>query len=337
MKEIIFSSLYTPSGLSVVIPNYNGRELLEANLPALYQALKLVAVPYEIIVPDDASTDDSISFLKANYAEIIIFENTINKGFAPNINSGIFLTKFDLIFLMNSDVKLVGDYFTSQFQYFTKGSTFGVMGRIIGYENDHIQDAAKTQYKHGLKIGANVNLVPTNPLQLWFPTLYLSGANALVHREKLMMLQGFDEAYAPFYGEDLDLCMRAWKVGWHSYYHHAAVCRHPNSVTIKKYNKKKKIQIIVYRNRFIMHAIHLSGLQLIGWNVWIRLQLVFKTLLFKTEFATAFFQFLKYKTQILNARKALQTLGLQTRTMHSNDEVYSLVMNEQQRLGSRQS
>ena len=334
MTEVTIST-FTPGGLSVVIPNYNGRELLEANLPALYQALKLAAVSFEIIVPDDASTDDSISFLKANFPDITIVENNINRGFAPNINSGIFLAKYDLVFLMNSDVKLVGDYFTSQLQYFAKASTFGVMGRIIGYDNEEIQDAAKTQYKHGLKIGANVNLVPTNPLQLWFPTLYLSGANALVHREKLMMLQGFDEAYAPFYGEDLDLCMRAWKVGWHSYYHHAAVCRHPNSVTIKKYNKKKKIQIIVYRNRFIMHAIHLSGLQLIRWNVWIRLQLLFKTLLFKTEFATAFFQFLKYKTQIQNARKALQKLGFKTGTLHSNDEVYSQVLAAQLHVGYR--
>ncbi len=327
---------YSPNGISVVIPNYNGRQLLEENLPSLYQALALAGLSYEIIVPDDASTDDSISFLKANFPDIVIVENLTNKGFAPNINSGIFLAKYDLVFLMNSDVKLVGDYFTSQFQYFTKASTFGVMGRIIGYDNEEIQDAAKTQYRHGLKIGANVNLVPTDPLQLWFPTLYLSGANALVKREKLMMLQGFDEAYAPFYGEDLDLCLRAWKVGWHSYYHHAAVCRHPNSVTIKKYNKKKKIQIIVYRNRFIMHAIHLSGLQLLGWNVWIRLQLIFKTLFFKTEFATAFFQFLKYKNQVFDVRKGMQTLGVQTGTLLTNNEVYRQVIAEQQKLGYKQ-
>lgn len=326
---------YLPNGISVVIPNYNGKQLLEANLPALYNSLELAAVPYEIIVPDDASEDDSLSFLKNNYPEIIIVENVVNRGFAPNINSGIFRARYDLVFLMNSDVKLEGDYFSSQFPYFTKPSTFGVMGRIVGYENDNIQDAAKTQYKHGLIIGANVNLIPTNPAELWFPTLYLSGANALVHREKLMLLQGFDEAYAPFYGEDLDLCMRAWKVGWHCYYHHSVVCRHPNSVTINKYNKKRKIQIIVYRNRFIMHAIHLQALQLLVWNFWIRMQLVFKTLLMQTEFSIAFFQFLKYKNQIRKSRKSLKTLGIETGTVLSNDAVYKLVAGEQDKKGYR--
>lgn len=325
-------SIQTAS-ISVVIPNYNGRNLLEANLPALYKALNLAAVEFEIIVPDDASTDDSIIYLKENFPSIIIVQNLINQGFAPNINSGIFRAKYDLVFLMNSDVKLTGDYFRSQFHYFSQPNTFGVMGRIIGYDNDQVQDAAKTQYKTGLKIGANENLIPVDLMQDWFPTLYLSGANALINRKKLILLKGFDEAYAPFYGEDLDLSLRAWKVGWACYYHHQAICRHPDSVTIKKYNKKRKIQIIVYRNRFIMHAIHLDGIDLFRWNCWIGIQLLFKTLFLKTEFAIAFFQFLRYRKQILESQKALITLGTITGTLLTNQEVYELVTLNQEKLG----
>lgn len=321
-------SIQTTS-ISVVIPNYNGRNLLETNLPALYTALNLAAVEFEIIVPDDASTDDSIVYLKENYPDIIIVQNLINQGFAPNTNSGIIRAKHDLVFLMNSDVKLTGDYFSSQFHYFSQPNTFGVMGCIIGYDNDQVQDGAKTQYKTGLKIGANENLIPLAGCQEWFPTLYLSGANALIDRKKLLLLKGFDEAYAPFYGEDLDLSIRAWKVGWACYYHHEAICRHPNSITIKKYNKKRKIQIIVYRNRFIMHAIHLSGIDLLRWNCWIGIQLLFKTLFLKTEFAIAFFQFLKYRKPVSMSRKLLKALGRNTGTFNSNSQVYSLIWTAQ--------
>ncbi|MFN5430478.1 MAG: glycosyltransferase family 2 protein [Cyclobacteriaceae bacterium] len=50
--------------ISVVLPNYNGRNLLAANLPSVFAALQTAAVEFEVIVSDDASTDGSVAFLK---------------------------------------------------------------------------------------------------------------------------------------------------------------------------------------------------------------------------------------------------------------------------------
>src|SRR5436190_15076638 len=109
--------------ISVVIPNYNGRDLLESNLPATYTALKIANVDYEIIVSDDASTDDSVNFLKKKYPAIKIIENKTNRGFSPTINTGIFAATKDLVFALNSDVKITGDYFTPQLNYFSNKDT----------------------------------------------------------------------------------------------------------------------------------------------------------------------------------------------------------------------
>lgn len=84
--------------ISVIIPNYNGEDLLKENLPSLYSALSTSGImEYEVIVPDDASTDGSVAFLENNYPEIIIVKNKENKGFSGNVNTGIKISTMDLI------------------------------------------------------------------------------------------------------------------------------------------------------------------------------------------------------------------------------------------------
>ncbi len=311
--------------ISVIIPNYNGRQLLEKNLPPLIDALQMAGVGYEIIVADDASTDDSLTFLSLHYPAINIVASGVNKGFASTANAGIFAASKSLVFLLNSDVCLTGDYFTPLLPYFDKEDTFGVMGRIIGINNDTIQDAAKTQYSTGLKIGANINLVPENASVLWFPTLYLSGANALMDRKKLMLLKGFDELYSPFYGEDLDLSLRAWKLGWKSYYNHMSVCRHPDSVTIKKYHQKSKIKRVVYRNRFVMHEIHLSGYRKVFWYIWIGIQLLGKSIWWQKAFLGGFYDFLKMINRVQHSKKEYKKLTLSQKEEWTNEEVFEFL------------
>jgi GT2 family glycosyltransferase len=114
--------------ISVVIPNYNGKHLLESNIPFVYAALRSSGITdFEIIVSDDASHDDSVDFLKSNYPAIILIENKINKGFSGNMNVGIFRSTKDLVLLLNSDVVLTAGYFKNQLHYFKKSDTFGVM------------------------------------------------------------------------------------------------------------------------------------------------------------------------------------------------------------------
>ncbi|MDB5151144.1 MAG: glycosyltransferase, partial [Mucilaginibacter sp.] len=117
-------------GISVVIPNYNGTKLLTQNLPSVYTALKNSALPYEVIISDDASTDDSVAFIKTNYPDVILISNSENSGFSVNINKGIAAAKLELVLLLNSDIKLDEHYFEPQLKYFDKPGTFGVMGKI---------------------------------------------------------------------------------------------------------------------------------------------------------------------------------------------------------------
>jgi GT2 family glycosyltransferase len=254
-------------GLSVVIPNYNGEQLLGKNLPLLYQALTTSQLSYEIIIPDDASTDGSVAFLRQHYPDIRVVEHRQNQGFATNINAGIRLASKDLVFLLNSDIELTPDYFQPLLAYFDDPQTFGVTGRIIAMDSDTIQDGAKyPDYSFG-NIRSTLNFIPEDPAgqPRKVPTFFMSGANILADRQKLWELGGFNELFSPFYSEDVDLGLRAWRLGYACYYEHQAVCRHPNSVTINKYNSKRKVSIIAKRNKFYLHYLHLQGLELYYW------------------------------------------------------------------------
>jgi len=253
-------------GISVVIPNYNGIRLLPEILPPLIIALENSGLTHEIIIADDFSSDDSVNWVKMNYPDVILIGNDSNMGFSPTINKGIFRAKYSMLLLLNSDVKVSENYFLSLIDYMNDDDCFGVMGKIIGWNDDKVQDGGKYPSYHGVKIKTSGNYLPLerDPGQK-FLSMYLSGANAFVDRAKLLKLGGFDELFAPFYVEDFELSLRAWRMGWKLYFEPLAVCRHQESVSIKSRSKKSFVKGIYYRNKMFLHAIHLPKNKMFLW------------------------------------------------------------------------
>lgn len=279
--------------ISVVIPNYNGKKLLEKNLPAVFAALKNVS-DYEVIVADDASTDDSVNYIQTNWENVILIKNTINGGFSKNINSGFKKASKELVLALNSDVHLSEDYFVEQFKYFESPETFGVMGSI--YNNGKLIDAAKYPVWKAGKLVTTINVVILDKTSDWIPTLFLSGANALMDRKKLMQLNGMDERYSPFYMEDVDLSVRAWRMGWKCYYEPKSNCNHIISSTIDSNNKKNFVKFISKRNKLIFHHIHLQGNRRVLWQTEIIFNLLFRWLFFSFDYYKIYAE---YKQQLV--------------------------------------
>jgi GT2 family glycosyltransferase len=298
----------SPNGISVVIPNYNGTTLFPQTLPPLLAVMQDANLPYEIIVSDDCSTDDSVEYLKKNYPAIVVVEGKVNKGFSGACNQGMRAARFDLVLILNSDIILTKGYFSHQLKYFQREDTFGVMGRIIGWNDEKIQDAARLPVFQGLKVKTSVNylLTPMQGESLY--TFYLSGANALINRKKLLELGGFDELYSPFYIEDCDLSFRAWRLGWKCYYENRAVCRHQTSTTVKAKSKKEYVEAIYNRNKFFLHAIHLKVYQLPFWFLQIIVELILRSLTLRFSYAKSIKLFLKSRKQCLQSRKRFEVL-----------------------------
>ena len=294
-------------GLSVIIPNYNGSLLLENNLPSVFAALQHSNLLYEVLVVDDCSTDNSIEFIGKNYPNIKLIEKAKNTGFSATCNVGITQAKYPYIMLLNSDIQLSLDYFTGQLDYFEFKDTFGVMAKIVGAKQGEVQDTARLYTFNGFKIKANRFFRVENPTKP-IPTAYLSGANAIVDAEKLRILGGFNENFSPFYYEDFDLGLRAWKMGWRCYYHPDTYCLHDHSSTTRNYRSKNWVLSIFFRNRFIVHAIHLEKFQLLMYYFQLFTDALLMWMLGKFYFYKALYQFIVSYGEIRSSRKNLENL-----------------------------
>ncbi|HTH83207.1 MAG TPA: glycosyltransferase family 2 protein [Mucilaginibacter sp.] len=294
--------------VSIIIPNYNGRQLLENYLPHTITAIENAGVHYELIIVDDCSTDDSVQFILQKYPSVKLLVNKKNGGFSYTCNRGIEASGCELILLLNSDVKLTPGYFEHQFRYFLMDDTFGVMGRIIDMQGDGIQDAARMPKFNGFKLKTDYFYYTDNPADNLY-TFYLSGANALIDAAKLKQVGGFYELFSPFYCEDMELGIRAWRLGWKCYYEHQSTCRHEISASTKNYQKPKWIKSLYYRNRFYLHALHLNGLALLCWYIQITLiDLLPKLLVGQLWIWKSYSELFKNRTEIKHYKNGLNDL-----------------------------
>lgn len=257
--------------VSIVIPNYNGQQLLVDTIKCTQVALESSDIgDFEIIVSDDASTDDSVNLILHDFPDVILVRSEVNTGFAGNMNRGIKRASKDLVCFLNSDVHLTSSYFTSQLYLFENEQTFGVMGAIYDQETNEPQDGAKKPRIGYLRIESNKNTFSSTDL---LPTMFLSGANALVRREYLNQLGGFCELYNPYYSEDVDLGLQAWCRGWKLYFQPLAICHHAQSSTIKKL-PNKGVRMIAKRNKHFLHFLNLPS----GLNALYLLSVLFNSL-----------------------------------------------------------
>ncbi|MES2767908.1 MAG: glycosyltransferase family 2 protein [Bdellovibrionota bacterium] len=308
--------------ISVVIPNYNGTALLKDNLPSVYQALKkLGSTDYEVIVADDASKDDSVDFLEKNYPEIVIVKNAKNLGFSGNINSGLKVATKDLVLALNSDVKLTEDYFIHQMKYFNDAEVFGVMTTIVDPRSQQVVDSAK--YAKQSFFGVIKSTLNAQSGDKNLPSFFLSGANALIDRKKLEKIDYFNELFSPFYGEDVDLGMRAWRMGWTCIYEPKSICYHEASSTIQSSHKKNTIRNISRRNKFTFHDLHLDSCKRFLFFSKVALDLFVRWLVFDFNYYKSFSEYLQKKGRINNYKKMFGDLNPKYKTQDALQRIES--------------
>jgi GT2 family glycosyltransferase len=312
-------AIKTTFSISVIIPNFNGKHLLEKNIPYVYKALQTSEiVDFEIIVTDDASSDDSISFIQSNFPEIIVLANSVNIGFGGNCNRAMYAATKELIFFLNSDVQLEEGYFKPLVAYFNHEKCFGVMGSIWDESLTRLQDAAKYPNVSFGKINGATNYTIENSEQGTF-SFFLSGANALIDREKLVELNGFEEAFNPYYFEDLDLGIRAWKLGYYCYFDPNAKCIHPISSTIKK-EPSDKVKTIIERNRILIHFFHLSSSEWCFYQFKVIFKGYVKLLMGQHQLINGWRMFASKKTALKAKRAELQNSTIRLKDIKKNIE-----------------
>lgn len=225
--------------ISIVIPNFNGKELLQKNLPLVLTAKQNKKNNIkEIIIVDDGSSDDSVQFLKENFArKVRIIVHKKNRGFATTINTGVRMAKGEFVCLLNSDVIPSNNFLAGILNDFEDSAVFGVSLHEKGY------GPASGKFEKGFIIHQGMPESKNTEESFW-----ASGGSSVLKRSVFMELKGMDdELLSPFYWEDLDLSYRAQKRGYKILWDPRMNVLHEHESTVKKLNQKY-VQRIRERN-----------------------------------------------------------------------------------------
>ncbi|MCZ2149323.1 MAG: glycosyltransferase [Bryobacterales bacterium] len=244
---------------TVVIPNWNGRDLLEKYLPSVVTAL--AGNPEnEILVVDNGSTDGSVAYLREHFPTVTVLAQSSNLGFGGGSNAGFRAARNDIVVLLNSDMRVAPDFLQPLLDGFTDDKVFAVSCQIFFTDpNKARQETGLTQawWNNG-RLGVRHRL--DDAVTGIYPCFYAGGGSSAYDRAKFLELGGFDSLFHPFYLEDTDLGIQAWKRGWKVFYQPRSVVWHEHRGTIGRTHKPDYINTIVQKNflLFLWKNIHES-------------------------------------------------------------------------------
>ncbi|MCS7042906.1 MAG: glycosyltransferase [Bryobacteraceae bacterium] len=237
---------------SVVIPNWNGRDLLEKYLPPLVRAMS-GHPDNEIIVVDNGSTDGSAAFVREHFPEIRLLALPENLGFGGGSNAGFRAAKNDIVVLLNSDMRVAEDFLEPLLEGFTDPQVFAVSCQIFFSDpQKRREETGLTQgwWSHGM---LRVRHREDDAVDRLFPCFYGGGGSCAFDRRKFLELGGFDPLLHPFYLEDTDLGYLAWKRGWKVMYQPKSRVWHEHRGTIGRTFGRGYIENVIRRN-FVLFA-----------------------------------------------------------------------------------
>ncbi|MEK7119331.1 MAG: glycosyltransferase family 2 protein [Patescibacteria group bacterium] len=231
-----------PVSASIIIPNWNGKYLLEKNLQAVIAASEGA----EVVVVDDGSTDDSISFLKKHFPTVRIIAKKKHEGFASSVNAGVEAAHGDIVVLLNTDVVAEKGFLQPLLRHFQDESVFavGCMDKSKEANSVVLRGRGLARWQKGFFVHERGEVDASD-------TAWVSGGSGAFLKSIWNTLGGMDALYDPFYWEDIDLSFRARKAGYRILFEPTSIVWHFHEEgKIKQSFSNARVAIIAYRNQF---------------------------------------------------------------------------------------
>lgn len=205
--------------ISIIILSYNTKNLLKECLNSIYKYLPKDL--FEIIVVDNASSDKSSDMVKKDFSDVLLIKSDTNLGFAKGVNLAVKNAKGEFLLFLNSDILLEDSSILSIIKYMHENRYISIAGGQL------LDKEGKAQRSYGsfytLPIVFNMLLRGDRGeiLSKKYDTIkkvdWVSGGFMVVRRELFSKLNGFDESFF-MYIEDMELCYRARKAGYDTYF-----------------------------------------------------------------------------------------------------------------------
>ena len=213
--------------VSIVIPVYNQSR---HTFRCLQSLLEHTEIPYEVIVVDNASRDDTSRMLAAMEG-IQVIRNQDNKGFVAACNQGAEAGKGNYYLFLNNDTEVTRGWLEAMLKPF-EDEKVGIVGAKLVYPDGRLQEAGNIIWEDGTGWNYGRGDDPDLPQYSYMKEVdYCSAACLLIHKNLWLELGGFDQKYAPAYYEDTDLCFAARQQGYKVIYQPEARVVHHEGVS----------------------------------------------------------------------------------------------------------
>jgi len=238
-----------------VIPSRNGRHLLAAQLPGIFNDL---SAPAEVIVVDNGSVDGTAEWLRSDWPQVEVELCRFPLSFAAAVNRGIARARYSHICLLNNDMLLQSGFFAALLDAFRQvPGLFCATAQICFPAGVRREETGKAVMAQNHPDDFPLRCDEPIPGEDLSYVLYGSGGCSLYNAAMLRALGSVDEAYFPAYVEDLDLGFRAWQRGWPSVFVAGALVEHRHRATTSRYFSEEELAEIVEVNylRFLTRAV----------------------------------------------------------------------------------
>ncbi|MCA1619478.1 MAG: glycosyltransferase [Acidobacteria bacterium] len=215
---------------SVVIPVFNKAEFTFQCLRSLVRELDFTDA--EVIVIDNASTDETPELLAHFRGLVRVIRNEENRGFVDACNQGAAVARGRYLVFLNNDTVVLPGWLEALVETAERDGRVGAVGSLFLYPDGRVQEAGAVVWSNGEAFHYGWGK-SSEDRRLTFAREvdYCSGASLLVRRELFDGLGGFDRRYAPAYYEDTDLCMGVRSLGRRVVYQPASRLYHFEGAT----------------------------------------------------------------------------------------------------------
>ncbi|GGG64777.1 glycosyltransferase family 2 protein [Epilithonimonas arachidiradicis] len=251
--------------VAIAILNWNGKNWLKKFLPSVIKYSQDTA----IYVIDNASTDDSIKFLKTNFPSVKIVQNISNSGFAAGYNEGLKSINSEIYCLLNSDVEVTDNWLSPIIDLFSQDKNIAaVQPKILDYNQKNKFEFAGAggglidNLGYPYCRGRIFDDVETDSGQYDDETeiFWASGCSLFIRSEDFWNMNGFDERFFA-HQEEIDLCWRLKNAGKKIYYTGKSTVYHVGGGTLNKQNPRKTF--LNFRNNLTMLVKNLPFYQVV--------------------------------------------------------------------------
>ena len=260
--------------VSIIIPHWNGVDVLSECLESLK---KTRYSDYEIIVVDNASTDNSVEWIKKDHSDIILVQNDKNYGYAGGCNRGAKVANGDYLVFLNNDTIQDQDWLTPLVRRMNSDSNIvAIQPKILNYFQRDLFDYAGGTGGHmdilcfpftrgRMFLNQEVDKGQYDTAETCF---WASGTAMMVRKDSFKMADGFDEIFFA-HMEEIDLCWRFHAMGLDIWSEPESVVFHKNAVSMPMYSHQKyylnhrNAQLMLLGNYSLLLALYLGFIRFI--------------------------------------------------------------------------